>query len=233
MGRFCLQSSVTCVLGPLSAGIESSVHRPCQVPWELLHILLHSVWNRDTLSFAFKGFLKVQPPVKAGSEFIIIKAALLGRKGSFRTVLFGVTKNALGNFFFFLMAKNSVSLHVYMVHIVCLLTNTVQLLHPPKWCLTRHGLGTYQYTRVYSLTMEKAMAPHSSTLAWKIPWIEEPGRLQSMGSLRVGHDWVTSLSLFTFMHWRRKWQPTPVFLPGEFHGQRSLSIGYRTWGSKS
>ena len=42
------------------------------------------------------------------------------------------------------------------------------------------------------------MAPHSSTLAWKIPWTEEPGRLQSMGSLRVGHDWVTSLSLFTF-----------------------------------
>ena len=36
--------------------------------------------------------------------------------------------------------------------------------------------------------MEKAMAPHSSTLAWKIPWMEEPGRLQSMGSLRVGHD---------------------------------------------
>jgi len=44
----------------------------------------------------------------------------------------------------------------------------------------------------------KAMAPHSSTLAWKIPWTEEPGRLQSMGSLRVGHDWATSLSLFTF-----------------------------------
>jgi len=62
---------------------------------------------------------------------------------------------------------------------------------------------------------EKAMAPHSSTLAWKIPWTEDPGRLQSMGSLRVGHDWATSLSLFTFMHWRRKWQPTPVFLPGE------------------
>ena len=57
--------------------------------------------------------------------------------------------------------------------------------------------------------MEKAMAPHSSTLAWKIPWMEEPGGLQSMGSLRVGHDSVTSLSLFTFMHWRRKWQPTP------------------------
>ena len=55
------------------------------------------------------------------------------------------------------------------------------------------------------------MAAHSSTLAWQIPWTEEPSRLQSTGSLRVGHDWATSLSLFTFMHWRRKWQPTPVF----------------------
>ena len=45
---------------------------------------------------------------------------------------------------------------------------------------------------------EKAMAPHSSTLAWKIPWTEEPGRLQSTGSLGVGHDSATSLSLFTF-----------------------------------
>ena len=62
------------------------------------------------------------------------------------------------------------------------------------------------------------MAPHSSTLAWKIPWTEYPGELQSMGSLRVGHDWTTSLSLFTFMHWRRKWQPTPVSLPGESQG---------------
>ena len=58
----------------------------------------------------------------------------------------------------------------------------------------------------------KAIAPHSSALAWKIPWTEEPGGLQSMGSLGVGHDWATSLSLFTFLHWRRKWQPTPVFL---------------------
>ena len=43
-----------------------------------------------------------------------------------------------------------------------------------------------------------------------------------MGSLRVGHDWAASLSLFTFMHWRRKWQPTPVFLPGESQGRGSL-----------
>ena len=63
------------------------------------------------------------------------------------------------------------------------------------------------------------MTPHSSTLAWKIPWTEEPDRLQSMGSLGVGHDWATSLSLFTFMHWRRKWQPTLVFLPRESQGR--------------
>ena len=76
--------------------------------------------------------------------------------------------------------------------------------------------------------LEKAMAPHSSTLAWKIPWMEEPGRLQSTGSLRVGHDWATSLSLFTFMYCRRKWQPTPVFLPGEFQGRGSL-MGCHLW----
>ena len=76
---------------------------------------------------------------------------------------------------------------------------------------------------------EKAMAPHSSTFALKIPWTEEPGRLQSMGSLRVWHDWATSLSLFTFMHWRRKWQPTPVFSPGESQGWGSL-VGCHLWG---
>ena len=62
------------------------------------------------------------------------------------------------------------------------------------------------------------MATHSSTLARKIPWTGEPGRLQSMGLKRVGHNWATSLSLFTFMHWRRKWEPTPVFLAGESRG---------------
>ena len=54
-------------------------------------------------------------------------------------------------------------------------------------------------TQVQSLSregpLEKEMATHSSILAWKTPWMEEPGRLQSMGSQRVGHDWVTSLSL--------------------------------------
>ena len=76
---------------------------------------------------------------------------------------------------------------------------------------------------------EKAMAPHSSTLARKTPWMEEPGGPKSMGLLRVGQDSAASLSLFTFMHWRRKWQPTPVLLPGESQGQGSL-VGCRLWG---
>ena len=73
-----------------------------------------------------------------------------------------------------------------------------------------------------SITLEKAMATHSGILAWKIPWTEEPGRLESMGSWRVGNDWAASLSLFTFMHWKKKWQRTPVFLPGESQGWQSL-----------
>ena len=85
------------------------------------------------------------------------------------------------------------------------------------------------FNMLYRLIMEKAMAPHSSTLAWKIPWTEESGGLQSMGLLRVEHNWATSLSLFTFMHWRRKWQPTPVFFHGESQGRGSL-VGYRLWG---
>ena len=104
----------------------------------------------------------------------------------------------------------------------------------------RHGIGLesgwaltlWSSLRVVLLSchlLEKAMAPHSSTLAWKIPQTGEPGRLQSTGSLRVGHDWATSLSLFTFMHWRRKWQPTPVFLPGKSQKQGSL-VGCRLWG---
>jgi len=77
--------------------------------------------------------------------------------------------------------------------------------------------------------MEKVMAVHSRTLAWEISWIQEPSRLQSMGSW---HDWATSLSLFTFMHWRRKWQPTPVFLPGESQGWEPgglPSMGSQSW----
>ena len=101
--------------------------------------------------------------------------------------------------------------------------------------LLRGIFGSWQHLACFLFFFflpEKAMAPHSSTLAWKFPWMEEPSGPRSMGSLGVGHDWATSLSLFTFMHWRRKWQPTPVFLLGESQGQGSL-VGCRLWGSQS
>ena len=99
----------------------------------------------------------------------------------------------------------------------------------PKKGNAKEYSGFYTILLTSHASTEKAMATHSSTLAWKIPWMEEPGRLQSMGSLGVRHDWETSLALFTFMHWRRKWQPTPVLLPGESQGQGSLG-GCRLWG---
>ena len=92
----------------------------------------------------------------------------------------------------------------------------------PEWCLSVESIPWPHLDKFYTILSEKAMAPDSSTLAWKSPWTEEPGGLQSMTSQRVGHDWVTSLSLLTFTHWRRKWQPTPVFLPGESQGWGSL-----------
>ena len=146
-------------------------------------------------------------------------------------------------------------------------------------------LSAMQETRVRSLgwedPLEKEMAAHSSILAWKLSWTEEPGRLLSTGSQRVGHDWATSLikeylssriafregngtplqhsclenpmgggawwaavhgvagsrtrlSAFTFtFHFRALERematPTPVFLPGESQGWRSL-LGCRLWG---
>ena len=74
--------------------------------------------------------------------------------------------------------------------------------------------------------MEKVMATHSSSLAWKIPWTEEPeAAVHGVVKSQTGLNDFT----FTFMHWRRKWQPTPVFLPGESQGRGSL-VGCSLWG---
>ena len=96
-------------------------------------------------------------------------------------------------------------------------------------------LSTMRKTWVRSLgqedPLEKEMAPHSSILAWKIPWMEEPGRLQSMGSQRVRHNWVTSLThycltgmccCFHVLVWKlqKGWnvsQWTPMYSPSEFY----------------
>ena len=90
----------------------------------------------------------------------------------------------------------------------------VQLSHP--YMTTGKAIALTRWTfvgKVMSVLfnmlsmLEKAMAPYSSTLAWRIPWTEEHGGLQFMRSLRVRHNWTTSLTLFTFKLWRRKWHP--------------------------
>ena len=109
------------------------------------------------------------------------------------------------------------------------------------------NLPTMQDTWVQSLgqedPLEKGMATHSGILAWKIPWTEEPGKLKSIESPTVRHNWATNTFTFIFLGgseiknpsakrlrfdpwvrkipWRRKCQSTPVFLPGESYGQRA------------
>ena len=77
--------------------------------------------------------------------------------------------------------------------------------------------------------LEKEVITHSSILAWRIPWTEESGGLQSMGLQESDTTEWLHFHFFTFMHWRRKWQPTPVVLPGESQWQESL-VGVRLWG---
>ena len=84
--------------------------------------------------------------------------------------------------------------------------------------LSHHRSPINYFICIYS--SEKAMAPHSSTFAQKIPWTEEPGRLQSMASLQ--QDTTERLHFhFTLSCLGRKWQPTPVFLPGESQGREA------------
>ena len=93
----------------------------------------------------------------------------------------------------------------------------------PILCYLYCPSNLFQFvSRSFSDFLLEFQGPFYCISAWKIPWMEKPSGLQFMGSLRVGHDWATSLSLFTFLHWRRRWQPTPVFLPGESQGWGSL-----------
>ena len=73
------------------------------------------------------------------------------------------------------------------------------------------------------------MAPHSSTLVWKIPWTEEPGRPAVHGIAKSRTRLSNFTFTFHFLALEKKWQPTPVFLPGESQGKGSL-VGCRLWG---
>ena len=115
------------------------------------------------------------------------------------------------------------------IQMFCSVVNSACLKFSSFVCcryIYRNSLFLLDFIQQYS---EKAMAPHSSILLPGKSQDRGAYRLQPMGSLRVGPDWVTSLSLSTFMHWRRNWQPTPVFLPGESQGQGRL-VGCHLWG---
>ena len=141
-----------------------------------------------------------------------------------------------------------------MEYLIALRMFSLPTLLPTMTPLVAHvvkHLTTMQETQVWSLgwedPLEKEMATHSSTLAWKIPWTEEPGRLQSMMSQRVGHDWVTLLTQCrrgfpcssvvknrpamqeTWVQFldqedplRREWQPTLVFCLENFMDRGAL-----------
>ena len=117
---------------------------------------------------------------------------------------------------------------LYISHMQLIIFLDVFRRRECEWFFSPNAIQCLAFVVNWTLSVEKAMAPHSSTVAWKIPWMEQPGRLQSLGSLRADPTSL-SLSLFTFMHWRRKWQPTPVFLPGESQGRGSL-VGFHLWG---
>ena len=87
------------------------------------------------------------------------------------------------------------------------------------------------YLFLPSFSSEKAMAPHSSTLAWKIPWMEEPGGLQSMGSQRVGHDWGLHFHFSLSCTGEGNGNPLQYSCLQNPHGQRGL-VGYSPWGHK-
>ena len=125
-------------------------------------------------------------------------------------------------------------------HLTCLLRN----LYSGQEATVRTGHGTTDWFQIgkgvcqgsilspclFNFYAKYIREGNGSPLQYSC--LENPmdrGPLQSMGSRRVGHDWVTSLSLFTFMNWRRKWQPIPVFLPGESQGWCSL-VGCHLWG---
>ena len=110
----------------------------------------------------------------------------------------------------------------------------ISLLNLEVWL---HGACIRHCLRPWSVLVLGKYYSHNQRRQWHPTPVLLPGESHGWRSLvgcspwvaRVRHDWVTSLSLFTFMHWRRKWQPTPVFLPGESQGRGSV-VGCHLWG---
>ena len=187
-----------------------------------------SSWPRNQtllscISYTAGGFFTTEPPGKTLWMGILV----------FRTLSWGLYFRRISGQRMLCVKWDSIlSLPLLLCHYAGTMSHDLKEMGLWLSCRDFRLVGSDCYSgfsKGSAVKTEKAMATHSSTLAWKIPWMEEPGRLQSMGLLRVRHDWATSLSLFTSMHWRRKWQPTPVLLPGESQGRGSL-VGCHLWG---
>ena len=130
---------------------------------------------------------------------------------------------------------SKVSCYLSVIHKLCSISYFLRVILIFPVAQMVKNLPAIQETQVWSPgwkdLLEKGMAIHSSILAWRIPWIKEPGRPQSMGLQRVGHAWATNTTLGEprAIYWRRQWYPTPVLLPRKSHGRRSL-VGCSPWG---
>ena len=132
----------------------------------------------------------------------------------------------LGHFFFLLSHLPFFFPSFVFINICIWLSSTV------SWLKLKRYRNVYREKSLSVLSQVIWLSSLRATIQYSClenPMDGGPDGLQSMGLLGVRHDWATSLSFFTFMHWRRKWQPTPVFLPGESQGRGSL-VGCRLWG---
>ena len=228
------------IIADLSAGFDSG--DPFLFPWLLWR---SCSFNLSNGSFSIKALSSSLSSLQLWNILVLYGFLLNYLLFSFYILIFGKKGNSsISTALLTTLSSRSCIQTAYtsmtlrdLKCIICISNVSLMIFNPQLssypdslfvWILTQN-MGIREFHPPSFANLEEAMAPYSSTLAWKIPWTEKPGRLQSMGSPRVGYDWVTSLSLFTFMHWKRKWQPTPVFLPGESQGQGS-PVGFRLWG---
>ena len=126
-------------------------------------------------------------------------------------------KDSVSQLYFF-YDKNNVSVKIFIIS----MGFPVGSNGKESACNARDSLNSY----VGKIPLEEGMATHSSILAWRIPWTEELGRLQSMGSQRVRHDWVTNTYTHIHIHIQRIWIMKNIWLQG-FWKRGSSPVLYR------
>ena len=186
--------------------------------WAVVHGVAKSRTRLSDFTFTFY-FHALEKEMAAHSSVLAWRIPGTGEPGG----LTSMGSHRVGHDWSDLAAAAAVQIAASLREYFSLVAQTVKHL-PTMWETWVRSLGGED-------PLKKETAPHPNTLAWKIPWMEEPGRLQSVGSQRVGDDWATSFSLLmksSIARRRRKWKSTPVLLPGNSHGWRSL-VGCSPW----